>query len=566
MSKTKDTGRVTPSIGRFRVTQPVTEEAIFHVLEGLNTPRSLTVWLLFKNKEHRQLVDLECHPDSYTDEYKFRDDYAATSLLSKSQFLETGIDVEAAALTSHHESERRCATYNGYFKDVSNHPLFKGDNVWMYNTFTRKMDWILGDAPQLKHVFDCCSWGPGATTLTKGVDTSSANKFQNDSGITYDLLTLLHTSFVEEFPSWFLHIALNQDWIIQNFNHVLTVDKNAKTKRLIAAEPALNVFFQKGLGEIIRDRLLRSCSIDIRDQTINQRLAHKASIDGEMATIDMKNASGHICRELVRESVPSDWYELLDSSRSRYGQLSGSVFQWENFSSMGNGFTFPLQTVIFYCAAYAACDLVGCPLDIGVYGDDVIIPIAAVQKFYEFCDFLGLVINQKKSFSSGWFRESCGSHWIRGVDVKPIFLKERLTTLDTLFALANNVRRLASRYLNGTGCDSRFKRCWDFLLRKVPKKFRFFVSEGYGDVGFIENFDGATPHVQRAKYQIEGYFCEVVSRVGLRVANTSFGLLLSRLSEASDMSRKNDISLRRVTRLKKHRVLVHRWRDLGPWC
>lgn len=543
---------------RFTVSSSVTDSSVFQILKGLNTPRSLAVWLLYNSGEHRQLVDLSINPNDYSSPEEFRKDYLATELLSKSTFLNLDIDREAVAVSGHFANESRCKTYNGYFRDLPNHPLYKGDCVYMYHTYTRKIGTILGDCPSFSRLFADCQWGPGATTLTTGSDTSSANKFQLDAGITRDLLDAVFPEFSSEFPGWLIHIATDIDFQLFVGNKVTTVEKNAKTNRLIAIEPGINSFIQKGIGRDLEKRLYRSCGVTLRDQTVNQRLAQRA-LANNCATIDMRSASSLICVEMLRESIPEDWYSLLNTSRSQYGVLDGTVFRWENFSSMGNGFTFPLQSILFYAAAYAACDLVGARKDlIGVFGDDLILPVDAVPSLFAFLDFLGLEVNKKKSFFSSLFRESCGSHWFANVDVKPIYLKDRLTTLDTIFTLANKVRRWAKL---PWGLDPTMYTCWRYLFTRVPKILRFFADEGNGDVGFHVDFDMAAPVVDKVENYVEGYFCVVCSRVGRTREHFGYGLLLAKLSSTTERATRNRVSLRQRTVLRIHRVLVRHWRD-----
>lgn len=57
------------------------------VCEAIDSPRSLTVWLLFREKEYSQLLDLKIVAEHYLTSYRFSDDYLVTSFLSKYRLL-----------------------------------------------------------------------------------------------------------------------------------------------------------------------------------------------------------------------------------------------------------------------------------------------------------------------------------------------------------------------------------------------------------------------------------------------------------------------------------------------
>jgi len=241
----------------------------------------------------------------------------------------------------------------------------------------------------------------------------------------------------------------------------------------------------------------------------------------------------------------------------------------EKFSSMGNGFTFPLQSLIFFAVANASCEFVGCDSEyIGVFGDDVVIPVEAYSTFQELCELFGFVINQEKSFDSGLFRESCGTHYFWGKDVKPIYLKKGLSDVESVYRLANALRRLAHRRNSYYGCDACLRRAWLLLYGAVPKELRFCLPEGYGDGGFVDNFDSSAPPVYkpiRQRFWIEGYRVYVVAHRAIKRAAFGLGMLLTRLFYPSVEEYNNTYPLRTATRRYIAHLHVHSWYDLGPW-
>jgi hypothetical protein len=220
---------------------------------------------------------------------------------------------------------------------------------------------------------------------------------------------------------------------------MFTVPKSSKTDRIICYEPHLNIRLQRMVGEFMQRRL-KFHGVDLRDQSINQRRAKLASKTGHLSTIDLRSASDTLAFELVVELLPPDWLELLDDLRSKYTLWPDGV-QRENhkFSSMGNGFTFELESLIFYALASAVTE------NVSVYGDDVIVPTAS---FKDVCDVFigsGFWINYQKSYSTTGFRESCGSDAFLGLSCNPVYLRSLPKRRDDVIKLHNEVRRLFSQ-------------------------------------------------------------------------------------------------------------------------
>lgn len=525
---------------RYSVPRSSTTKAVESFLSGIDSPRSLAVWLLYKYQEHEQLVALEIDPSNYQEIGKFRDDYLATSFLSKADFLSLPFNRKEVALGKFTECESKCRQTNARFRNLSLDPQFKGPNVWLLNAVTRKIERILGEFDP-NEWFELCSWGPGSTFHLGGADTSTVNKFQIESGITPELYHLVADLIPVAYPLWGELLSERDErgedrYLITPGNKITTVAKNAKTDRVIAIEPGLNVWFQLGIGKMISRRLLRSEGIDLASQDRNGLLAFYGSLTSKLATVDFSSASDLISSEVVRTILPSAWHSVLDSCRSMSSRIGQKWLKLEKFSSMGNGFTFPLQSLIFTACALSVCNYLGVPDEyVGVFGDDVVIPSDAYPLFVEFCEFLGFSVNAQKSFSTGYFRESCGTHYFHGLDVKPLYLKKRLSNVDTLYRLANSVRRLAHRIGFGRYCDARFRTCWLFLRNSVPAKLRIWICEGFGDGGLIANFDEASPsRLKAAKRQLEGFFVTSLVQIGVSRQSCELGLLLSKLRYPSE--------------------------------
>lgn len=566
----------------FRPVKNLTSDSVRILLSSLNTPRSLTVWLLFSSGEHDQLTELTCEPEHYTDPYRFRDDFLATSFLSKANFLQTSFNRETVAMDKFFKFEEQCRETNRRFKNLCFDPIFFGVNCELLEATRSKIAQILGSFSG-DEWFDSGGWGPGVTTQLKGSYVSAINKFHLENGITPDLYALVGNCFDVAYPGWAAHMehlyGSSQRWSFQKGNTVCTVPKNSKTNRVIAVEPGINLWFQKAIGSMIRRRLLRF-SIDLNTQENNQRLAYSSSKDGRLATVDFSSASDSISSEVVRYLIPNHpphdqpdplprdvswkWLMIMESCRSEFGVLKSGAHRWEKFSSMGNGFTFELESLIFYAAACAVHRKLGISTSsISVYGDDVILDTRALDLFSSFTKFLGFTINQKKSFSTGYFRESCGSYYWDGIDVKPIFLKERINNVEAVYKLANGIRNLAHRRNSYYGCDRMLLATHRHLSSRLPRLLRLRVPRSLGDVGLASNFDEACP--PRAKGGIEGYRIWCLHTTSQKDYLDSPAVLLARLWYPSMREMNNSYALRGRTKRVLAKSLVSQWYDYGPW-
>jgi len=585
-------------LGSYRVPTGATSAAIESFLHSLDNPRALTVWLLWKHNEHKQLADLEFIPSHYDNHRSAGDAYAATCFLSKYKDLSLDYDKSQVALQKFEEFESLCKTTNSRFRNLLCDPLYKGHTVWLHHAVTRKIADILGDY-SAEEVFSMCDWGPGASTLIRRRDASSVNKFQCETGITRDLFDLIPMKLLEEvYPLWSTHLISKGFPTFQTGNKVVTVPKNAKTDRVIAIEPGVNLWFQKSLGDMIGRRLLRR-GIDLRYQIHNQRLARSGSKSDHLATVDMSSASDSISLEVVRELLPPRWFSLLDSCRSHFGVQSGTQRKWEKFSSMGNGFTFQLESLIFYAVALCCAEFQQVEgrfnySQVSVYGDDVIIPSSSFELFSEMVAFYGFRINYSKSFHCSPFRESCGAHFFSGFDIKPVYLKDRLSSVLAIYRLANAVRRLSHRRCASMACDSSFRATFELLVHLVPVGLRLRIPETLGDGGFISNFDESTPsRHSSSKLFVEGYLVPNVVEVSKTYQDDRLGYLLASLWSLSkrqvidsrhdpaedrtmleaidnltlEMSslERNSVPRKMDLKVKLSKSVVQQWYDLGPW-
>lgn len=590
-----------------------------------DSPIALSCYMLYKHGEFDQLVSKDLDPLCFNNLNEFRDAYACVNFLRKSETLKTSFDREAVAFEKFRESEAACASTNRRFRNLAFDPEYSGPNVWLLNATIRKISQILdGDASQesaeaksfgldfIDELLSSSGWGPGSTTCVKGLDTSAAIKFKQERHIS---LRLYHVArglpWNAAYPLW-AAMHFPERWIVNDFGKVTSVPKNAKTDRTICVEPGINLWFQKGAGKMIRRRL-RKHGVDLNHSSRNEKLARRGSLGERLTCVDFEAASDTIAKSVVRTLLPPRWATLLEVLRSENYVLNGSSSVFEKFSSMGNGFTFELESLIFYAAAIACRDYVGVEGPVSVFGDDVVLPSEAYQLYASFTKFLGFKANLRKTASSGYFRESCGAYWWNGVSVKPFYNKKGLLSAKNIVHMANSVRMMAHRCNGELSCDARFKRVYKLLVSSLPKKFKRLkgtVSSGAGCLH--QNFDEATPVVARLTTDEHGerrtgwggYFHPMVVEKARTYQNQSEGLMLAHywtqsgnepepdhdwgesyqvdlplrlLTEKSAIveqahsfspppeATQNRVSLKRWTKAKVIRAYVHHWYDFGPW-
>jgi len=279
-------------------------------------------------------------------------------------------------------------------------------------------------------LYDNWRFGPGASHEVSG--THVVDKIIQNMTCTTRAIPRVHR--LRRTNPYFLSLDAHNgsDGILEIRGSKLdTVPKNQDTERTIAIEPSGNMVLKLAAG-LYLEGALRYIGLDIRkQQPINKALAYSGSITGRLATLDLKSASDRISVDLVRALMPTKWFDLLMSLRSEEIKLpNGEWVKLNMISTMGNGFTFPLMTLLLVSLIYAyRCDSRSRSVgfidwsETAVFGDDIIIPVGE----YEICkDTLlraGFVINDDKSYRDGFFRESCGGDYYAGQDVTPVYVR-----------------------------------------------------------------------------------------------------------------------------------------------
>jgi hypothetical protein len=453
--------------------------------------------LLLKYNEHEQLARKTISAQDYRDPATFFDDYQSIKLLAKYPGLNTGIDTTGVAYQKFLAAEVKCMKVNARFRERETegkqfHPRVER----ILSNARRKISHILGPVPSLEAMD--FRFGPGATFGVRG-ETSPYNKVIADLECTDALVGQLG-DFLAEFPGW-INPGVHDVRVVPG-SQLAFVSKDATTDRPICIEPLLNGLMQKGFGSWMRSCLKR-VGIDLDDQSVNQTLA-KLALERELATVDFSSASDTIAFFVVLDLLPIEWVNALERCRCPNFWDGKHWVSFHKFSSMGNAYTFELETLLFYSIAKACCDELEIPTsireNISVYGDDVIIPTEAFDLFQEVTEQIGFEINKKKSFREGQFYESCGHDYFAGELVRPFLWKRDLSKITSAFYAANTIKRIARRrssLRSKEGCDIRLLGVYDRAVGGIPARHRRKGPEGFGDGHLISDFDDATPPLAR---------------------------------------------------------------------
>lgn len=324
-----------------------------------------------------------------------------------------------------------------------------------------------------------------------------------------------------------------------------SVPKDIKKNRTICVEPVLNMFYQQGCRAQLEDCLVKRYRIDITtQQDKNKALARIGSIDGKLSTIDLSNASDTITVQLVERILPRNAFATLMAVRSPFytDGKHGAPVPMNMISTMGNAFTFPLMTLIFTALCHVVAEFCNVKLsdrNFGVYGDDIIVPTVMADALLVALKHLGFLPNQAKSFTTGFFRESCGGDYLRGCDVRGVYLRRMENEAD-VYSAFNRLHRWSLHH------DIPLSNSLRYLITLA--KFRPVPRHESVDSGFILS----SQHLQCPKRDPNGaiMYKIVRSRDSIRtlVGDDTYNPLGAKICAVGGYVRDNKISSRSYSR------------------
>lgn len=345
------------------------------------------------------------------------------------------------------------------------------------------------------------------------------------------------------------------------------VPKSYKACRVIAPELCSRQFRANTLSKLI-DRQHKLSCINIHDQSRNQVLARRGSLDGSFGTIDCSHASDSISKVLAGELIPQRIWDVLVGRRfqgeyinsprpdtrfkvtpfysidPRYGVLP-HYFEYNEerhrlgaLSTAGNSLTFILESLLFATIAIASILLVDKSdypdkekifQSLVVYGDDIVIKSEYAATCMDLLSLCGIKANDDKSFihQDLLYRESCGKEYFHGVDLSNVYLSRHPLSCVELFGchpkpvdgrrdsytgeVIDNFAMLVSlqhKLYDISPLSSSFLK--ELIMAVFPQAC--ITPEGWGDTSIWDNF--SVPRLCRESYDNKA------KKISLSIAST----------------------------------------------
>lgn len=456
--------------------------------EDVNTPRSLQCYLLAKYGELRQLVTLKVLPGAYLSAEDYIKDAVVVEFLRKCEIPEvvSAKKLEEECWQRLRATEAACFVTNKRLARFTQATglLDQPEDPAILRVIMRAQAIIrscLGSLPPSLHG----RFGPGATLTNSSRRSTLPDKLASTPAGTTRALELFRELNRQDECAWLRYNAgytKQRSFDTVRGNRFFTVPKTALSFRGAALSPNVNGFLQLAVGTEIRLRLKRvgihiqsnsECDLfSVNRFTTTDRhrdIVSQASRSGDLATIDLSDASNTIAYNLIKLLWPREWFELLDALREPLMEgPDGANYRLEMFSAMGNGFTFEMETLTFYAITRALS-----PNGfVSVFGDDIICPTTASGDVVAALRWFGFTPNQSKTFTTGPFRESCGSDYFDGVPVRAHYVKTLPSEPTDWITLANGLRRVAFGDSSTHHRWSYLRNAWFRALDNIPSNIR----------------------------------------------------------------------------------------------
>lgn len=376
------------------------------------------------------------------------------------------------------EVNNRCSTYNpaSQLRSEAEEIMWGEAKAFLYDFFYPRpretWQWLTPYAEMQKvclfrdyilrpsSFMEGCGVGPGASV------GSLSSDFFTKLGTSRLTMTdpALYSSYVQTIffhPTWSgLEMSRHKTKGIKIVpgSRLSYVPKSAEICRTICTEPILNMFFQKAIQFQLEKRLKEVTNIDLSTQPgKNAKLAQRGSKTQRFGTIDLKSASDSLSITLLSDLLPPEVMKTLMKYRSPVTTIpSGEQVELHMVSSMGNAYTFPLQTILFTALVVGVYRVMGLiprvsrgrsvgDSTFAVFGDDIIVLREAYSCVTRMLELSGFTVNHDKSYNIGPFRESCGQDFLNGHPVRGVYIQALSDRCDVYSAI-NRLNRWSAKH------------------------------------------------------------------------------------------------------------------------
>lgn len=302
---------------------------------------------------------------------------------------------------------------------------------------------------------------------------------------------------------------------------VVFVPKSVDKLRTICMEPATLMFYQQGymsaIVKYINSHSYLGTRITLDKAYLNTNLAREGSIDGQLSTIDLSNASDSVSLSLVRK-----WFshtallDILMETRSNEYFFSDPEMARvaKKFAPMGSALCFPVECLVFAAMCEATIRASGGDPKTSkfhVYGDDIIIETCYAEALIQRLKANGFQVNTGKSFyhvTPYNFRESCGGEYLSGCDITPFRISRKFSGFD----VGNSYSRWTALVDLANQSFLWLPTVRGFViseLMKLPQRFRPFFTDDwaqtyneFGELEYVVSERGGLVTFDASNYRI----------------------------------------------------------------
>jgi hypothetical protein len=324
-------------------------------------------------------------------------------------------------------------------------------------------------------------------------------------------------------------LRAERDTEVVRVSRTIFVPKTYSKLRVISMEPVTLQYWQqsimKRLYNFISTHRYLKHAIKLEDQTYNQNMARRGSLEDNLSTIDLSAASDSVKWTLVKRIfAKTPLLKWLYATRSNQTKLpDGSVIEMQKFAPMGSALCFPIQCLIFAAVieyvTQRCCTANGDYPGYAVYGDDMVVAKGVTDEVIEALQSLGFLVNRDKTFTSGPFRESCGKDYHNGNDVSSIYfrfnVKHNFDPFNKNKRLSPEAYSAACSAIN-LCADYGYKRLRAYLIHMISHMDPYFTNRK-GVSPHLYSVQATNFHVDGKKYWHKDYqkwvarFCTVLS-------------------------------------------------------